>query len=448
MSRCATSTSSWQGRNSRRWCWSVPSSSATCRNITFCSRTTRAIPTSASRQTRIIPVFSLVAKPAADGARYFGPYGGRTETRAVLDAIRTTLKLPDCSRKFPRDIGRERPCLNRHMGLCDGYCVPPGEPGRYRAAIEQAVLILEGKFDQLRRDLEAEMEQAAEELRFERAAELRDRLRAVESLGKQQHVVAGTRADTDVIGFFRGEVKSCLAVLCYVGGDLVRRDAELFDTPAEEEPEELLSMAVSLYYLGRNRFPKEVLLPQRIGDSELIERMLAEKAGRKVSLLVPERGAKKALVALAEQNAADEAERATSGEERTSRLLLTLQKLLDLERPPMRIEAFDISHTAGEEMVASMAVFADARPLKRDYRRFRIKTLQGQDDYGAMEEVLTRRIRRLKSGEENFGPAPDLLLIDGGAAHANVAGRVLEQESLHIPVFGMVKDDRHRTRPW
>jgi excinuclease ABC subunit C len=334
------------------------------------------------------------------------------------------------------------------MGLCDGYCVPPGEPGRYRAAIEQAVLILEGKFDQLRRDLEAEMEQAAEELRFERAAELRDRLRAVESLGKQQHVVAGTRADTDVIGFFRGEVKSCLAVLCYVGGDLVRRDAELFDTPAEEEPEELLSMAVSLYYLGRNRFPKEVLLPQRIGDSELIERMLAEKAGRKVSLLVPERGAKKALVALAEQNAADEAERATSGEERTSRLLLTLQKLLDLERPPMRIEAFDISHTAGEEMVASMAVFADARPLKRDYRRFRIKTLQGQDDYGAMEEVLTRRIRRLKSGEENFGPAPDLLLIDGGAAHANVAGRVLEQESLHIPVFGMVKDDRHRTRPW
>ncbi len=279
------------------------------------------------------PRFSLVSKPAAHAARYFGPYGGRNETRAVIDAIRTALKLPNCSRKFPRDIGRDRPCLNRHMGLWDAYCLPPGDTERYRAAVEQAVLILEGKYEELRARLAGEMEQAAEELRFERAAELRDRLRAIESLGKQQHVVAGTRADTDVIGFFRGEVKSCLAVLCYVGGDLVRRDAEVFDTPAEEEPEELLSAAVSLYYLGRSRFPKEVLLPFRMEDAGLIERMLQDKAGRKVNLLVPERGRKRALVLLAQQNASEEAERATTGEERTSRLLLTLQKMLDLERP-------------------------------------------------------------------------------------------------------------------
>ena len=392
------------------------------------------------------PRFSLANKAAEDGARYFGPYGSRGSTQGIIDALRLALKLPSCSKKFPRDIGKERPCLNYHLGQCDGYCRPEMDQGRYREAVEQAIRLLEGKFKEVGEELQAEMERAAEELRFEKAAELRDRYRAIELLGKRQKVVAGSLADTDVVGFHRGEAKSCFVVLHYVDGELAAKDWDLIETPMEADEAENISALVRQYYAGRGRLPRQILLPCELEDEAPLARMLSEAAEYRVNLVNPQRGAKMDLIRLANKNAVEEVERWTTREERQSRLLELLGRLLSLEGAPKRIESYDISNTGADDIVASMVVYVNARPLKRDYRHFKLKDMQGPDDYASMEQVLTRRFRRYLDGDEKFGDLPDLLLIDGGENHARVAVRVLEEFGLTIPVFGMVKDDRHRTR--
>ena len=393
------------------------------------------------------PKFSLANKAAEDGARYFGPYGSRGNTQNIIDALRVALKLPSCNKKFPRDIGRERPCLNYHMGQCDGYCRKDMDQSRYREAIDQAVRLLEGKFQEVGDELKEEMELAAEELRFEKAAELRDRYKAIELLGKRQKVVAGSLADTDVVGFHKGETtKSCFVVLHFVEGELAAKDWDLIDTPMEEEIADILSALVRQYYGGRGNLPRQILLPCELEDEVPLMRMLSEDAGRKVELVTPQRGAKMDLIRLANKNAVEEVERWTTREERQSKLMELLGKLLDLEEPPRRIESYDISNQGADDIVASMVVYVNARPLKRDYRHFKLKDMDGPDDYASMEQVLTRRFKRYLEGDEKFADKPDLLLIDGGVNHANVAVKVLEELGLSIPVFGMVKDDRHRTR--
>ena len=393
------------------------------------------------------PRFSLANRAAEDGARYFGPYGSRGATQNIVDALRVALKLPSCSRKFPRDIGKERPCLNYHMGQCDGYCRREMDQSRYREAIDQAVRLLEGKFQEVGEELQAEMEQAAEELRFEKAAELRDRYRAIELLGKRQKVVAGSLADTDVVGFFQGEAtKSCFVVLHFAGGDLAAKDWELIDTPMEEDRADILSALVRQYYAPRGQIPKQILLPCALEDEVPLMRLFSEQAGHRVELLTPQRGAKMDLIRLANKNAAEEVERWTTREERQSKLMELLGRMLGLEAPPRRIESYDISNQGADDIVASMVVYVNARPLKRDYRRFKLKDMDGPDDYASMDQVLRRRFQRYLDGDEKFADKPDLLLIDGGVNHANVAVRVLEELGLSIPVFGMVKDDRHRTR--
>ena len=392
------------------------------------------------------PRFSLANRPAQDGARYFGPYGSRGSTQAIIEALRTALRLPSCTKKFPRDIGKERPCLNYHMGQCDGYCRGADMKADHDEAMAQAVSLLEGRYKEVMADLTAEMERSAEELRFEKAAQIRDRLRAIELLGKRQKVVAGSLADTDVAGFFRGEAKSCFVVLHYVQGDLAAKDMELLDTPMEEEAEDIVSSLVKQYYGGRSSLPKQILLPCELPDQVLVTRLLSEQVGRKVELLTPQRGAKMDLIRMANDNAKEEVERATTREERQNKLLLTLARMLGMEQPPRRMESYDISNTGASDIVASMVVYVDGKPLKRDYRRFKLKDMDGPDDYGAMEQVLTRRFRRMLDGDEKFVDRPDLLLIDGGREHVQVARRVLEGLGLDIPAYGMVKDDRHRTR--
>ena len=357
------------------------------------------------------------------------------------------LKLPSCNRKFPRDIGKERPCLNYHMGQCDGYCRKEMDQSRYREAIDQAIRLLEGKFQEVGDELQAEMEQAAEELRFEKAAELRDRYRAIELLGKRQKVVAGSLADTDVVGFFQGEAtKSCFVVLHFAGGDLAAKDWELIDTPMEEDTADILSALVRQYYAPRGQIPKQILLPCALEDEVPLMRLFSEQAGHRVELVTPQRGAKMDLIRLANKNAAEEVERWTTREERQSKLMELLGRMLGLETPPRRIESYDISNQGADDIVASMVVYVNAKPLKRDYRRFKLKDMDGPDDYASMDQVLRRRFQRYLDGDEKFADKPDLLLIDGGVNHANVAVRVLEELGLSIPVFGMVKDDRHRTR--
>ena len=392
------------------------------------------------------PRFSLASRAAEDGARYFGPYGGRNTSWEIIKTVSQALRLPSCKKQFPRDIGKERPCLNHHLGNCDGWCQPSMSQEDYRLRIRQAIRLLDGKFAQVEQEITEEMERASEELRFEHAAELRDRLRAIQRLGTRQKVVAGAGADTDVVGYYQGEAKCCFVVLHYLEGTLAERDTELLPTPMEEERSEIVSSFLSQYYAGRGNLPRVILLPCEIEGREALAQMLTEAAGRKVEVLVPQRGDKVRLVELAEKNAANEAERATTKEERIYKKMELMGSLLGLKQTPHRIEAYDISNTGASDIVASMTVFVDGKPLKRDYRRFRLNGLMNPDDYASMDQVLTRRFRRYLDGDEKFGTLPDVILMDGGLGQVGVAMKVLARMGLEVPVFGMVKDNRHRTR--
>ena len=394
------------------------------------------------------PKFTLVNRPANDGAKYFGPFGGRYETRQAVDAVCQALRLPTCRRQFPRDIGAERPCLNFHMGRCDGFCRPEMPEAEYDCRMEQAAQLLEGRSKQLLRDMTAEMEAEAEALRFEQAAQLRDRIQAISALSKKQTVIAGLCADTDVWGVFRGAGKSGYAVLHMENGDLVGRETELLTAPMEESAAELLAAVTAQYYLPRAILPHEILLCVDTGDCEELSEALTQRAGHKVWVHVPQRGEKSTLADMAVRNAQEEVRRATTAEEKTAYTLEALQKMLNLPQPPRRMESFDISNTGASDIVASMVVYQGAKPLKSAYRRFQIKELTGghPDDYGSMREVLRRRLQRAADGDGKFLPLPDVFLIDGGVTHADAVREVAEQFGCTVPIFGMVKDDRHRTR--
>ena len=392
------------------------------------------------------PRFSLATRAGDDGAKYFGPYGGRRETHLALEAVCGALRLPTCSKKFPRDIGKERPCLNFHMGRCDGFCRPDGpDRDEYRRRIGDASALLEGKLRPVTAALTAEMEQAAEALEFEKAAALRDRIRALTVLSKEQRVIAGICADTDVWGVYTGTARWGYAVLHFEGGDLLGRQVQVFSAAADSD-DAPLDHVLPQYYLDRQALPKEILLPAPIEDGDALEQLLSERCGHTVTLRVPQRGQRRELLDIAHRNAREEVERVTDDAERINGTLRQLQTLADLPALPRRMESYDISHTGGADPVAGMVVFQDGRPLKRAYRRFRVEDITGGDDYGAMAQVLERRLRRYQEGDEKFAPLPDLLLIDGGQQHAKVAEDVVRSLGLTVPVLGMVKDDRHRTR--
>lgn len=390
------------------------------------------------------PKITMVSKLARDGADYFGPYGSRSLTQQVIDTIRLTLKLPGCNRQFPRDIGKARPCLNYHMNQCQGWCQASQSQKAYREAMEQAKLLLSGHYKELVKALEQQMLDASDKLEFERAAELRDRMKAVEILGQKQLVTAGSLADTDVIGFAQTAAKSCFVVLHYSGGNLLDKEYEIL--PMQDSPEAAVSSLVKQYYLSRGLAPKVVLLPMFMEDQELFSDLMLQNTGRRTLFRVPQRGDNAHLVELAQENAQQEAERVTSREERLSGTLQLLQKMLSLSQPPRRLESFDISNLAGTDIVASMVTFIDGKPSKKNYKRFKVEGLSDQDDYASMDQVVTRRFRHYKEQDAGFEEAPDALLIDGGIAHAQIARSALERLNLSFPVFGMVKDARHRTR--
>ena len=393
------------------------------------------------------PKFSIASRHAHDGARYFGPFGSRGETRAALDAVLNALRLPTCNRKFPRDVGKERPCLNFHMGKCDGFCRAEMTAEEYNRRMEQAARLLEGKSKQLLREMREEMELDAEALRFEQAAQTRDRINAITALSNRQTVIAGLCADTDVWGLCLGEGKSCYAVLHMEEGNLTARETSLFQTPIDETEPEVLAALTEQYYLPRTVLPHEILLPVDSGNCESLSQALTERAGHKVWVHIPQRGEKADLREMARRNAEEESRRATTDAERVAHTLEVLGKTLSLSAPPERMESYDISNTGASDIVASMVVYYGTKPRKSAYRRFHIKELDGApDDYASMREVLRRRIQRAVDGDEKFLPLPDVFLIDGGETHARAAREIAESFGLSIPIFGMVKDDRHRTR--
>ena len=391
------------------------------------------------------PVFTVVNRTAQDGARYFGPYGGRGVTKGIVNALSKALRLPTCGKRFPRDIGRARPCLNHHMGLCEGWCRGEPDGAEYCRRIDQAVQILSGGARELMDELEGEMLAASDQLRFERAAQLRDRLMAVKELNNRQVVLKAARADVDAVGFSRS-AKSCFVVLHYADGDLAGKDMELMAEPMEDDAA-AVSALVRQYYGRRGAWPRTVLLPTEIEDAEPLARFLTEMAGHKVELIAPQRGVKRELLEAAERNAREESIRAESEAERRSKTLEWLQKMLGLDRPIHRMESFDISNTGDFGIVASMAVFVDGKPARSQYRKFKMKTVAHQDDFASMHEAVGRRLAHFKEGDEKFSPLPDVLFIDGGVGQVAAAIQAMDEQGYpDIPVYGMVKDDRHRTR--
>ena len=389
------------------------------------------------------PQLSLVSKIANDGAGYYGPYGSRGLTNSLIEAINTTLKLPSCSRTFPRDIGKDRPCLHYHMNQCSGWCQISKTNEEYKEVIEQARQLLMGNYKSVASQLRQQMLEAAENLEFELAASTRDKLNAVENLSKKQLVTAATLADTDVIGFAQTDVHACFAVLHFSSGNLLDKEYELF--PTADDPVDAVSSLVKQYYISRGFAPKHILLPFILDDSSLFEQLMEQQYGKRPHLHVPQRGDNLQRIALANKNALEEAERITDKEEKISAALKNLGKLLKID-PPARMESFDISNISGTDIVASMVVFEKGKPYKSAYKRFKLENMAEQDDYGAMRQVVLRRFRHFQAGDAGFDQAPDLVLIDGGITHANVALEVLTSLGLSFPVFGMVKDDRHRTR--
>lgn len=390
------------------------------------------------------PRFEISNRALKDGAKYFGPFGGRGVSKDIIDVVSKAVGLPNCGKVFPRDLGKGRPCLNYQMGNCAGWCRNSLPKEDYDTAIERACLILDGKTKQLLEELEQNMLEASEQLRFEYAAELRDRIKAIKGLSNKQGVIATAFSDTDAIGFKRDK-KSCFVVLHYNNGSLTGKDFEFFSEPTEEDAEAVSSL-VRQYYQVRGAFPKEILLPVDIEDKADLAQLFSDISGHRVSIEVPQRGERHRLVQKAQINAAEEIMRSTTAQQRRSSTLEWLQKALGLEKYPMRIESFDISNLGDTGIVAAMTVHRDGKPLKRDYRKFRIRDIEIRDDYASMKQAVSRRFNRYKSGDEKFGELPELLLIDGGANHAAAAESVMHELGIDVPVFGMVKDDRHRTR--
>ena len=392
------------------------------------------------------PKLSVAGRREKDDALYFGPYGGRGTANMAIRLLSETFLLPSCNRKFPRDIGKERPCLQLHMKKCCGVCTGVLSPEAYQDIIRQCIQVLEGKSGELEEQLQDKMEQAAEEMMFEQAAVYRDRIRAIQKLRQSRIAVVTGGADTDALGYAVRGSRACIVRLSYRGGVLVDRSKILLDGLDEGDAADSLESFLQQYYTKLNWAPKTICVSHEIEDQQAMEDYLSDLRGTKCTVQLPQRGEKRREVQLALDNAALELAEAEDAEQRTGKTLHLLQEMLGLSATPVRMEAYDISNTAGSEPVASMTVFQNGKPLKSAYKKFKIKTAIGGDDYGAMAEVLGRRLDRALEGDESFLPLPDLFLIDGGQGQAKVALEQLTQRGLHIPLYGMVKDDHHRTR--
>ena len=385
-----------------------------------------------------------------DKAKYFGPFSSAGAVRDTLDLMYRIFRLRNCSRVLPRDIGKERPCLNYHIHQCGAPCSGFISPEEYRKNVDAALEFLNGRFDPVLERLKNEMAQAAEGMEFERAAELRDLLRSVEHVAQKQKITSEGMEDRDIIALARDEREAVVQVFFVREGRMMGREHHYLHVAVEEDSAEIVESFVKQFYSGTPFLPREIWLQQSLPDEQLLTEWLSEKRGSKVTLKVPKKGQKERMMELAERNAATvlekDRERLKREEAKSVGAVQEIEKLTGL-RDIHRMEAFDISNISGVESVGSMVVFEDGRPKKSDYRKFRIRTVTGPDDYASMREVLTRRLTHsLEQKDDHFMKLPDLIMMDGGRGQVNIALGVLKELDLDIPVCGMVKDDRHRTR--
>ena len=387
---------------------------------------------------------------------YMGPYMSGFTVRQTVNTVNRLFQLPTCSRVFPAQFGKERPCLNYHIGQCMGVCRGKISAEDYADIVDDAVRFIRNGGDHTVTALEKRMQDAAERLDFEEAARLRDRIAAIRAAGEKQDIMDAVTADTDVIGMMRSGEATVISVLIYRGGRLY--DQNTFKIPPDTLSEDPLEEFLPQYYSTKSGkdLPRTILLEELPAELSLLTDLLTKQAGHAVSVEKPERGARRRLVLKAKQNAAEKLSLQSGRTGRELQALEELGRLLGLEHPPKRIESYDISNLSSSSMVAGMVVFEDGRPLKSAYRRFSIKEQTGQDDYSAMREVIRRRLEEyFKAKEETdemkkavnaFAVLPDLILLDGGKTHVAAIQPILDEMGLSVPLFGMVKNDKHRTR--
>ena len=407
------------------------------------------------------PRILFARKMKKDKSKYFGPYTSAGAVKETIDLLHKLYQIRTCSRNLPRDIGLERPCLNYHIKQCQAPCQGYISKEEYRRAVNQAVGFLNGNYDPLLHSLEEKMQQASDDLDFEKAIEYRELLASVRCVAQKQKITNSDGEDKDILALAHDEHDAVVQVFFVRDGRLIGRDHFYLNHIEGESSGEILGSFVKQFYAGTPFIPKELMLQTEIGEAAVIEEWLSERRGQRVHIRVPKKGSKEKLVELARQNAemvlGQDKERIKREEGRTIGAMKEIAGWLGLEHA-IRMEAFDISNTNGFESVGSMVVFEKGKPKRSDYRKFRIRTVQGPDDYASMREVLTRRFshgmeeRKELEGKElseefgSFTRFPDLLLMDGGRGQVNVALEVLRELHLSIPVCGMVKDDNHRTR--
>ena len=403
------------------------------------------------------PRIMMVRRQAKDKAKYFGPFTSSQAVKDIIDMVRKLYRLRSCGRTLPRDIGKERPCLYYHIKQCDAPCQGYISSDQYRESIDEVVKFLSGHYDGILKELEEKMLEASEQMEFEKAIEYRELISSVKKISEKQKITDAGRPgeDRDVLAVAREEGDAVVQVFFIRGGRLIGRDHFYLRTDPDETKAEILASFIKQFYAGTPYIPRELLLPYELAEADLLTEWMTKRRGHKVTFTVPKKGEKEKLCELAQKNAAmvlaKDKERLIREAGRTTGAVRELEQIIGIAGIH-RMEAFDISNTNGFASVGSMVVYEDGKPKRSDYRKFRIKGVEGADDYASMREVLTRRFQHgLKEKEEGkefggFTVFPDLILMDGGKGQVHIAEEVLDALHIQIPVCGMVKDDRHRTR--
>ena len=401
------------------------------------------------------PRVMLARQMKKDKAKYFGPYTSAGAVKDTIELIRKLYHIRSCNRSLPKDIGKERPCLNYHIHQCQAPCQGYISQEEYRKSIDEVVRSLNGHYDLVLKELEEKMMAASDSLEFEKAIEYRELLTSVQKVAQKQKITDTAGDDRDIIAMASEGEDAVVQVFFIRSGRLIGRDHFYLKSAENDTEGEILSSFIKQFYAGTPYIPAELMLPEEIEDQDIIEEWLTARRERRVHLRIPKKGTKEKLVELAQKNAQmvlkNDRERLKREEGRTIGAVKELEKILGL-KGIIRMEAYDISNTNGFDSVGSMVVYEHGKPKRNDYRKFKIKTVQGPDDYASMNEVLTRRFghglreQQEESETGGFQIFPDLIMMDGGRGQVNIALEVLEKLHLHIPVCGMVKDDNHRTR--
>ena len=408
------------------------------------------------------PRLLIVREIKKDSARYFGPYTDVTAVNRTIDLMKSLFPIRYCNKNISKIMGRERPCLNYHIKKCIAPCQGNVSKEQYRELIDSIIMMLEGKQEEVLKRLESKMHEAAENLDFEKAAEIRDKMNSLIKVGEKQKIISSALVDQDIIAFAVDHQSSCIQVFFVRGGKLMGREHFLIEDTKLSDSKEILSSFVKQFYESDTIIPREIILQEEIDEINIIERWLSDKKGGRVKLVVPQRGEKHKLIEMVSKNAEDTLrlliEKQKGDEEKTIGACRELKDILQLADIPIRIEAFDISNLQGVQNVGSMIVFEKGKPNSRNYRRFRIKSVEGANDYESMREILERRfVHGIKERDEfeaegkdmelgKFTLFPDLIMLDGGIGQVNAVLPVLKELNISIPVCGMVKDDKHRTR--